>query len=73
MMNQRDWELLDKQPWEVSFSPPWHWTALGLAFVAVFLGGLSIGAILFAQQRQTQLTLHDATTVLSLLDGSPQR
>jgi len=72
-MNQRDWELLDKQLWGVSPSSPWRGTAWGLAFVAVFLGGLSIGAILFAQQRQTQLTLHDATTVLSLLDSSPQR
>ena len=73
-MNQRDQELLDKQLRGVSAGPPRRGSVLGLAFVAVFLGGLSLGAILFApQNKQMQMTSRDATTVLSFLDSSPQR
>ena len=73
-MNQRDQELLDKQLWGVSSVHPGHGSALGLAFVAVFLGGLSLGAILFAPgSKQVQATSRGATTVLSFLDSSLQR
>jgi hypothetical protein len=72
-MNQRDQELLDKQLWRVDAVPPGHGSALGLAFVAVFLGGLSLGAILFApQSKQMQTTSREAATVFSFLDSSPQ-
>jgi hypothetical protein len=72
-MDESDRELLDKQLWGASPSPPLHCGALGLAFVAVFLGGLTLGGILFAHQsKQMQMTLRDAATVLSFLDSSPQ-
>lgn len=71
-MHQRDQELLDKQLWGVSPGPPRNSVVLGLAFTAVFLGGLSIGGILFAQKgNQTQLTSQDATIALTMLTGSP--
>ena len=71
-MNQRDWELLDKQLRGVSPAP--RGSVLGLAFVLVFLVGLSLGAILFApQSKQMQMASPYATTVLSFLDSSPQR
>ena len=69
-MDQSDRELLDKQLWGASSSPPQHAGAFGLAFVAAFLGGLILGGILFAQQMQT--TFPNATTALSFLDSSPQ-
>jgi len=73
-MNQRDQELLDKQLWGIGADRPGHGSALGLAFVAVFLGGVSLGAILFAPENtQMQMTSRGATTVLSFLDSSPQR
>jgi hypothetical protein len=71
-MDERDRELLDRQLWGASPSPPQRGGALGLAFVAVFLSGLTVGGFLFAHQsKQTQLTLRDASTVLSFLDSSP--
>ena len=68
-MNQRDQELLDKQLWGVSRSPR-NGGILCLAFVMVFLVGLSIGGILFAP-KSDQMTSQDAT-VLAHLQGSPQ-
>lgn len=71
-MNRRDQELLDKQLWSVSPRPPRHDGALSLAFLAVFLGGLSIGGFLFAHKNDQaqQMTAQDPLTVLSLLDGT---
>ena len=70
-MNERDQELLDKQLWGVSNSPPPRGGALVLAFVAAFLGGLLIGEILFPQKnRPIQMTTGDAPIALSLLDNS---
>jgi hypothetical protein len=72
-MDESDRELLDKQLWGASASPPPQGGALGLAFVAVFLGGLTLGGILFAHQsKQMQMPLRDAATVLSFLESSPQ-
>jgi hypothetical protein len=67
-MNQRDQELLNRQLWAVSSSPP-NGGILVLGFVAVFLVGVSIGGILFASKTD-QMTSHDAT-VLAHLNGSP--
>ena len=73
-MNPRDHELLDKQLWGVRAARPGHGSTLGLAFVAVFLGGLFLGAILSApESKQMQMTSRGATTVLSFVDSSPQR
>ena len=67
-MNQRDQELLDKQLWGISADRPGHGSTLGSAFVAVFLGGLFLGAILFAPEgKQMQMTSRGETTVLSFL------
>jgi hypothetical protein len=72
-MNRRERELLDKQLWGVSPAPPRHRGALSLAFLAVFLTGLSAGGFLFAQKNnQAQVTAaHDPMVVLSLLNGAP--
>jgi hypothetical protein len=71
-MNRRDQELLDKQLWGVSPTPPRNRGALSLAFLAVFLGGLSIGSFLFANKNdQAQMTAQDPLIVLSLLNGAP--
>jgi len=42
-MNQRDQELLDKQLWGVSRSPPRNGGTIGMGFIAVFLVGIAIG------------------------------
>jgi hypothetical protein len=71
-MNRRDQELLDKQLWGVSPTPLRNKGALSLAFLAVFLGGLSIGGFLFAHKTdQAQMTAQDPLIVLSLLNGAP--
>ena len=71
-MNQRDQELLDKQLWSVSPAPPRNKGALSLAFLAVFLGGLSIGGFLSTHENdQAQhMTAQDPLVVLSLLNGA---
>jgi hypothetical protein len=69
-MDQRDLELLDKQLWAVSPTPPRHRGALSLAFLAVFLGGLSIGGFLFAHNNdRAQIMAQDPMIVLSLLNA----
>jgi hypothetical protein len=68
-MNQRDQELLDKQLWGVSPSPPRNG---GVAFVVVFLAGIIIGDILFAHDsKQTQIASHDAAAVISFPNVVP--
>jgi hypothetical protein len=71
-MNRRDQELLDKQLWGFSPRPPRSGGALSLAFLAVFLGGLSVGGFLSAPKNdQAQMMAHDPLVVLSLLNGAP--
>jgi hypothetical protein len=72
-MNRRDQELLDKQLWGVSPRSPVERTgALGLALVAAFLGGVSLGGFLFAHtSNQMQMTAHDATIAHARSNGSP--
>jgi hypothetical protein len=45
-MNRRDKALLNKQLWGVAARPP---SRIGLALVAVFLGGILIGSTLFGR------------------------
>ena len=64
-MDQRDWELLDKQLSGVSLTPPRNNGTIGLAFVAVFLIGNLVGGILFARDS------NHAQTLVSFLNGAP--
>jgi hypothetical protein len=72
MMNQRNLELLDKELWAVSPSPPRSRDIIGLALVTVFLTGIVIGGILFKHDsKQTQIASHDVVAAISLLNGVP--
>jgi hypothetical protein len=67
-MDQRDRELLDKQLWGVSHSPPRNGGIIAVGFVVVFLLGIAIGDILFAHQgKQMQIGSHDTVA----LNGAP--
>ena len=71
-MNQRDLELLDKELWGVKSISPLERGALSLMVIVGFVGGLLMGGTLFAHKNaQTQMTSHDAASVLSLLSESP--
>lgn len=66
-MNQRDQELLDKQLWSVSPSPPVNGGIAGVVsfiLVVVFLTGLALGASLFAHDKQMQFVSHDASAAV---------
>ena len=69
-MNQRDQELLDKQLWGVSSSPPRNGGIIGLEVVFVFLAGMAVGGVLLTHDsRQTQIASHDAAAAISFLNG----
>jgi hypothetical protein len=69
-MGRRDQELLDKQLWGASPSPPRNGGILGLEFVVVFLVGIAIGGILFAHESKQimQIASHDTTAAISFLN-----
>jgi hypothetical protein len=56
-MNQRDWELLDKQLWGVSTSQPRQSSIIALTIVAVFLIGMALGGFLFPQQSKPTIQM----------------
>ena len=69
-MNERDQELLDKQLWGVSPSPPRNAGRTGVAFIAVFLAGIAIGDILSRHEStRTETSSHLVTASLPLLNG----
>ena len=71
-MDRHDRELLDKQLWGVSRSPPRNGGIIGLGFVMAFFAGIAIGDILFAHEsKQMQIASHDAVAAISLLSSVP--
>ena len=71
-MDQRDEDLLDKQLWGVSPTPPRKDSLVSVAFLAVLLVGIAIGGALFANDsKQIRTPPHDVTAALSLLKGTP--
>ena len=72
-MNQRDWELLDKELWGVSPSPPRGGAIVGLGFAVVFSVGIAIGGFLFPHERKQmmQVASYDETAPISVLNGVP--
>ena len=64
-MDQRDWELLDKQLSGVTLSPPRNGDIIGVAFIAVFLTGTVVGGILFAHDGKQAQTSRDAMAAIS--------
>ena len=70
-MDQRDWELLDKQLWGVTLSPPRNGGIIGLVFIAVFLTGTVVGGIVFADDSKQAQTSRDAMATISFLNGVP--
>ena len=70
-MDQRDWELLDKQLSGISLSPPRNGGIIGLAFIAVFLTGTVVGGIVFAHDSKQAQTSRDAMAAISFLNGVP--
>ena len=70
-MDQRDWELLDKQLSGISLSPPRNGGIIGLAFIAVFLTGTVVGGIVFADDSKQAQVSRDAMATISFLNGVP--
>ena len=70
-MDQRDWELLDKQLSGISLSPPRNGGIIGLAFIAVFLTGTLVGGIVSAHDSKQAQTSREAMAVISFLSGAP--
>ena len=59
-MEQRDWELLDKQM--RGLSPPRNDTIMVLMLAAVFFAGMTLGGLLFPRQGEPmQIASWDAT------------
>ena len=72
-MNQRDWELLDKQLYGFNSRPPQNSGEVGLVAVAVFLAGIAVGSVLLAHDssKHPQIASRDVMVAYSLLDGVP--
>jgi hypothetical protein len=67
-LDKRDAELLDKQLWGVSSAPPknvWPNGLTGFAIAAVFLAGVAVGGVLFAQQSKPLQTAHDPGMIVT--------
>ncbi len=66
-LDKRDQELLDKLVWGVSSAPRQNHNGLinGVTILAVFLAGIAIGDILFAQQGNPVQNTYDRMAALS--------
>jgi hypothetical protein len=66
-MNQQDQELLDKQLWGVSPSPPVNVSVAGavsFVLVVVFLIGLAVGTGMSTPDKQMQFVSRDALAAI---------
>ena len=69
-MEQRDWELLDKQV--RGLRPPPNDGAIGLTVVAVFFAGMILGSLLIPHESEPmRIASNDARTAFSLSNGAP--
>ena len=67
-MEQRDWELLDKQVQELR--PPRNDGVIVLSVVAVFFAGMILGGLLVPHESEL-MRIADAPAAISLLNGVP--
>jgi hypothetical protein len=71
-MEQRDWELLDKQVW--GLRPPRNNRVTVLTVIAVFFSGMIIGGILFAPETQPmRIASNHATAAMACDDNGTCR
>ena len=70
-MNQRDWELLDKQMRRLQPAPRRD-SGMALMFVGVFLAGITSGAFLAASGNQ-EAASGDGKTALAFLSSRSTR
>jgi hypothetical protein len=69
-MQQRDWDLLDKQVRELR--PPRNDGVIVLTVVAVFFAGMIRGGLLVPHESELmRIASNDAPAASSLLDGAP--
>jgi hypothetical protein len=69
-MEQRDWELLDKQG--LGLRPPRNDGVIVLTVVAVFFAGMILGGLLVPNESELmRIASSDARTAFSLSNGAP--
>jgi len=69
-MEQRDWELLDKQV--QGLRPPRNDGVMVLMVVAVFFAGMILGGLLIPHERELmRIASNDARTAISLPNSAP--
>ena len=69
-MEQRDWELLDKQV--LGLPPPRNDGVTVLTIVAAFFAGIIFGGLLLPHESElTRIASDDARTAISLPNGAP--
>jgi len=72
-MDQRDQELLDKQ-FRWLKPPPRNAGVMGLAIVAVFVGGIALGGTIFAHESAPmQIVSNNAMATISAPNAAPPR
>jgi len=69
-MEQRDWELLDKQV--RGFRPPRNDGVMVLTVFAVFFAGMILGGLLIPHENElVRIASNDAPMAISLPNGAP--
>ena len=66
-MEQRDWELLDKQM--RGLSPPRNDAIIVLTVVAMFFAGMTLGGLLFPRQGEPMQIASSATNQAAIAGG----